>query len=222
MKLFNICIEYDVPTLLSLTNTETASEVEQKVQDLAASALDISSLELKRTSQPVSAANRPSESTNKKLAIDVLLHGCGFGLQPRELESKGLLLLNDTKFGTSVPPDESFEAVLNIRQATLYVVDHETMPSAEGPASPASSSQPNHSLHLQTYLLNKGYVAVSSIRSAQATLCVLEEGPSHDRFIDVELRDEFFLLETCADSTQTLIAVLNGLSPPAVANNDPK
>ncbi|KAG9514859.1 hypothetical protein KCU93_g9656, partial [Aureobasidium melanogenum] len=222
MKLFNICVEYDVPTLLSLTNTETASEVEQKVQDLAASALDISSLELKKTSQPVSAANRPSESTNKKLAIDVLLHGCGFGLQPRELESKGLLLLNDTKFGTSVPPDESFEAVLNIRRATLYVVDHEIMPSAEGPASPNSSSQPNHSLHLQTYLLNKGYVAVSSIRSAQATVCVLEEGPSHDRFIDVELRDEFFLLETCADSTQTLIAVLNGLSPPAVANNDPK
>ncbi|KAG9770006.1 hypothetical protein KCU95_g16300, partial [Aureobasidium melanogenum] len=222
MKLFNICVEYDVPTLLSLTNTETASEVEQKVQDLAASALDISSLELKKTSQPVSAANRPSESTNKKLAIDVLLHGCGFGLQPRELESKGLLLLNDTKFGTSVPPDESFEAVLNIRQATLYVVDHEIMPSAGGPASPTLSSQPNHSLHIQTYLLNKGYVAVSSIRSAQATVCVLEEGPSHDRFIDVELRDEFFLLETCADSTQTLISVLNGLSPPTVTNNDPK
>ncbi|KAG9598610.1 hypothetical protein KCU77_g5204, partial [Aureobasidium melanogenum] len=222
IKLFNICVEYDVPTLLSLTNTETASEVEQKVQDLAASALDIPSLELKKTSQPVPAANRPSENTNKKLAIDVLLHGCGFGLQPRELESKGLLLLNDTKFGTSVPPDESFEAVLNIRQATLYVVDHEIMPSAEEPASPTSSSQPNHSLHLQTYLLNKGYVAVSSIRSAQATVCVLEEGPSHYRFIDVELRDEFFLLETCADSTQTLIAVLNGLSPPAVANNDPK
>ncbi|KAG9591755.1 hypothetical protein KCU77_g7179, partial [Aureobasidium melanogenum] len=222
IKLFNICVEYDVPTLLSLTNTETASEVEQKVQDLAASALDISSLELKKTSQPAPAANRPSENTNKKLAIDVLLHGCGFGLQPRELESKGLLLLNDTKFGTSVPPDETFEAVLNVRQATLYVVDHEIMPSSEGPASTTSSSQPNHLLHLQTHLLNKGYVAVSSIRSAQATVCVSEEGPSHDRFIDIELRDEFFLLETCADSTQTLIAVLNGLSPPAVANNDPK
>ncbi|KEQ58400.1 uncharacterized protein M437DRAFT_59312 [Aureobasidium melanogenum CBS 110374] len=222
LKLFNICIEYDVPTLLSLTNTETASEVEQKVQDLAASALDISTLELKKTSQSAPVAKRPSESTKKKLAIDVLLHGCGFGLQPRELESKGLLLLNDTKFGTSVPPDESFEAVLNIRQATLYVVDHEVVPSAKGPASPTSSPQPNHSLHLQTYLLNKGYVAVSSIRSAQAIVCVLEEGPSRDRFIDVELRDEFFLLETCADSTQTLIAVLNGLSPPAVANNNPK
>ncbi|KAK6002849.1 hypothetical protein QM012_001599 [Aureobasidium pullulans] len=222
MKLFNICVEYDVPTLLSLTNTETASEVEQKVQDLTASALDIPSLELKKTSRPGTAGSRSSESANKKLAIDVLLHGCGLGLQPQDLESKGLLLLKDTKFGTSLPPNESFEAVLNIRQATFYVVDHEILPSAEGPVYPTSSSQPNHSLHLQTYLLDKGYVAVSSIRSAQATLCVLEEGPSHDRFIDVELRDEFFLLETCADSTQTLIAVLNGLSPPALANTDPK
>ncbi|KAI4752078.1 hypothetical protein E4T52_15590 [Aureobasidium sp. EXF-3400] len=222
VKLFNICVEYDVPTLLSLTSTETASEVEQKVQDLAASVLDSSSVGLKKTSPSIPDVNKPSGSTNKKLAIDVLIHGCALGLQPTELQSKGLLLLEDTKFGTSVPPDESFEAILNIRQATLYVADHEAVLSPDKPVSPASSSQPNHSLHLQNYLLDKGYVSVSSIRSAQATVCVLEDGPNYEKFIDVELRDEFFLLETCADSTQTLISVLNGLSPPALASNDPK
>jgi autophagy-related protein 2 len=222
VKLFNICVEYDVPTLLSLTSTETASEVERVVQDLAASALDIQSLGLNKSSAPVPDVNKSSGSANKKIAIDVLLQDCALGLQPTELESKGLFVLQDTKFVTAVPPDESFEAVLNIRQASLYVVDHETMLPPGDSASPTSSSQPNHSLRLQTHLLDNGYVSVSSIRSAQATVCVLEDGPDHERFIDVELRDEFFLLETCADSTQTLFSVLGGLSPPALANDDPK
>jgi autophagy-related protein 2 len=222
VKLFNICVEYDVPTLLSLTSTETASEVEQKVQDLAASVLNSSSRVINKTSQPASDISKSSNSAKKKIAIDVLLQKCALGLQPTELESKGLLLLQDTKFVTAVPPDESFDAVLNIRQASLYVVDHEITPPINDLASPASSSQPNHSLRLQSYLLDKGYVSVSSIRSAQATVCIIEDDPNHERFIDVELRDEFFLLETCADSTQTLISVLNGLSPPAIANNDPK
>ena len=222
VKLFNICVEYDVPTLLSLTSTQTALEVEQKVQDLAASVLDNPSPGFKKPSPPVSDVSKSTGSANKKLAVDVLLRGCALGLQPTDLKSKGLLILEDTKFGTSVPPDESFEAVLNIRQATLYVADHEAVLSPDNLTSPASSSQPNHSLRLQNYLLDRGYVSVSSIRSAQATVCVLEDGPNHEKFIDVELRDEFFLLETCADSTQTLISVLNGLSPPALANDDPK
>jgi autophagy-related protein 2 len=222
VKLFNICLEYDVPTLLSLTSTETASEVEQKVQDLATSVLNISSQVINDTSQPVSDISKSSGIAKKKIAIDVLLQECAFGLQPTDLESKGLFLLKDTKFVTAIPPDESFDAVLNIRQASLYVVDHGTMPPINIPASPASSSQPNYSLRLQSYLLDKGYVSVCSIRSAQATVCVHEDDSNHEKFIDVELRDEFFLLETCADSTQTLISVLNGLSPPALANDDPK
>ncbi|KEQ75910.1 hypothetical protein M436DRAFT_39489 [Aureobasidium namibiae CBS 147.97] len=222
VKLFNICVEYDVPTLLSLTSTQTALEVEQKAQDLAASLLENPNPGPKKTSPPVSDVSKSSGIVNKKLAIDVLLHGCALGLQPTELRSKGLLLLEDTKFGTSVPPDESFEAVLNIRQATLYVADHEAVLSPDSLISPTSSSQPNHSLRLQNNLLDRGYVSVSSIRSAQATVCVLEDDLNHDKFVDVELRDEFFLLETCADSTQTLISVLNGLSPPAIANDDPK
>jgi len=222
VKLFNICVEYDVPTLLSLTSTQTALEVEQKVQDLAASVLENPKPGPKKTSPPVSDVSKSSGSANKKLAIDVLLRGCALGLQPTELKSKGLFLLEDTKFGTSVPPDESFEAVLNIRQATLYVADHDTVLSPDSLISPASSSQPNHSLRLQNNLLDRSYVSVSSIRSAQATVSVIEDGLNHEKFVDVELRDEFFLLETCADSTQTLISVLNGLSPPAIANDDPK
>ncbi|CAD0032101.1 unnamed protein product [Aureobasidium pullulans] len=178
-KLFNICVEYDIPTLLSLTNTATASEVEHKVHDLATSVLDPSAFGLPNKSHPGVDSVKSSSSSSKTLDIDVLLHDCALGLQPRDLESKAVLLLKSTKFTTSVPPTESFEATLNMRTATLYIVDQTT-------ASPPDNTS------------------------------------NSEKFIDVELRDEFFLLETCADSTQTLIAVLNGLSPPAIANDDPK
>ncbi|THY30635.1 hypothetical protein D6D00_02728 [Aureobasidium pullulans] len=221
-KLFNICVEYDIPTLLSLTNTATASEVEHKVHDLATSVLDPSAFGLPNKSHPGVDSVKSSSSSSKTLDIDVLLHDCALGLQPRDLESKAVLLLTNTKFTTSVPPTESFEATLNMRTATLYIVDQTTASPPDNTVSPGISSQPNHSLRLQSYLLQKGYVTVTTIGSAQATVCITEDKSNSEKFIDVELRDEFFLLETCADSTQTLIAVLNGLSPPAIANDDPE
>jgi autophagy-related protein 2 len=222
MKLFNICVEYDVATLLSLTSTKTASEVEQKVQDLTASILESSALQIKELSTSAADPSKASGSIGKKLALDVLLHDCALGLQPKDLESKGLILLKNSKFGTAVPSAESVEAKLDIRQATVYVVDGKNTAAHNTQDTPGLASQPNHAFCLQTYLLDEGYVAVSSIRSAQAIVSVVADHSTSENFIDVELRDEFFLLETCADSTQTLIAVLNGLSPPAVANNDLK
>ncbi|KAI5198789.1 hypothetical protein E4T39_06609 [Aureobasidium subglaciale] len=221
VKLFNICVEYDVPTLLSLTSTETAAEVEQKVQDLATSILDISASGLKDPS-PVLEPEKLAEDSTEKLAINVVLHDCAIGLQPRDLQSKGVLVLKNTKFSTSVPIDESLHAVLDIRQAILYVADHETITPLDNSAPPTSFSHPNSSARLQQYLLDKGYVSVNSIRSAQITLSIVEDRIKSEKLIDVEFRDEFFLLETCADSTQTLVSILNGLSPPTIASNDPR
>ncbi|KAI5245548.1 hypothetical protein E4T43_03097 [Aureobasidium subglaciale] len=221
VKLFNICVEYDVPTLLSLTSTQTAAEVEQKVQDLATSVLDITASGLKDPSAALESES-PTEDSTEKLAINVVLHDCAIGLQPRDLQSKGLLILKNTRFGTSVPMNESLHAVLNIRQATLYVADCETIAPPGNSAAPTPFPQSNYSPRLQQYLLNKGYVSVNSIRSAQVTLSIVEDHIKSEKHIDVEFRDEFFLLETCADSTQTLISILNGLSPPTIASNDPR
>jgi autophagy-related protein 2 len=38
--------------------------------------------------------------------------------------------------------------------------------------------------------------------------------------VDLEIRDDLLLIESCADSTQTMIAVFNGLKPPAVETDE--
>lgn len=222
VKLFNICLEYSVPTLLALTSSRTAFEVEQKVQDVAASILEASIQGFGEISLTENDVERSPGHNSKGLLVDILLLDSAIGLKPNGLDAKGILLLENTKFSTTVPQAEPLEATLEVREAALFIVDSESTASFEPNASPSYNAQPNHSLRLRSYLTGKGYVSVSSIRAAQAIVSVTESESEMDKLIDIEFRDELFLLETCADSTQTMIAILNSLSPPALTNDDPK
>jgi autophagy-related protein 2 len=71
-------------------------------------------------------------------------------------------------------------------------------------------------------LSNMGYVPVCYISSAVATLKVMQLEVGGEKSLDVELRDDLLILETCADSTQTLVAILNGLTPPTPPNTSLK
>lgn len=67
-------------------------------------------------------------------------------------------------------------------------------------------------------LIDMGYVPVSSISSATVTAKLMRLSEDGTKSVDVELRDNLLILETCADSTQTLIAIVNGLQPPTPAS----
>ena len=54
--------------------------------------------------------------------------------------------------------------------------------------------------------------------AARAIARVEKPSGSRPQTIDVELINELLLLETCADSTQTLMATLSGLAPPSPPN----
>lgn len=75
------------------------------------------------------------------------------------------------------------------------------------------SSVITQSTQTQAYV-NKGYVPVSSVSSAMAVVKIMHNTENKTKHVDVELRDDLLILETCADSTQTLISILNGLQPP--------
>jgi autophagy-related protein 2 len=66
-----------------------------------------------------------------------------------------------------------------------------------------------------------GYVSVSYISSAQVKFQMMraENGESTS---DIEVRDDLFVLESCADSTQTLIGIFNGLAPPSIPSKTTK
>ncbi|KAI9879085.1 MAG: autophagy- protein 2, partial [Watsoniomyces obsoletus] len=51
--------------------------------------------------------------------------------------------------------------------------------------------------------------------SALASVRISQDEATQTQHLDVEFKNSLLFLETCADSTQTLIQILNGLSPPA-------
>jgi autophagy-related protein 2 len=59
-----------------------------------------------------------------------------------------------------------------------------------------------------------GYVPMVTISSAMITLRVI------DKAVELEIRDDLLFIESCADSTQTMIAIFSGLNPPAPENNE--
>lgn len=63
---------------------------------------------------------------------------------------------------------------------------------------------------------NMGFVPVSYISSAVFSINMLPPDAGGNKSVDIEVRDDLLILETCADSTQTLIGLLNGLAPPSL------
>lgn len=219
IKLFNLCVEYSVPTIVALLVGDTPPETDNAVNEIDASILSITGIELE---QGLPSPSNQSEATARpvrRLGVDVLLHDCAIGLQPHELNSKGVFVLSDTKLSTVVPPEDTVLATLELRRASLHITDQVT----DSTQPTETSIRPVHPAdRVSQHLVAQGFVSVSSIMSAKAVVNISKSKVDMTQCIEVEVRDELFLLETCADSTQTLISILNGLSPPAPPRNEPK
>lgn len=219
IKMFNLCLEYSVATLVDLTGTGSSATFEHPISDIASSMLDSIALGIEGVQD--SPIHPAAARSNKKFGLDVLLHDCALGLQPTDSQAKGMLVLTNTKFGTTLPVSANFAAILELHKASLYIVDRQHEPNNTRPAT--KIPQQGQILdRLASHLVAQGFVSVSSIMAAKVMVNVTEDDVTKKQIIDLDVRDELFLLETCADSTQTLIMIFNGLSPPAPATSDPK
>ncbi len=206
VKLYNMVLEYSVPVLLDLTSMHQEVETEQLVSKLAAS---VAELVAQRSSRGEDA---PDASIAQCTQIDVLIHDSGIGLKPQSADAKALFVLGDASISTTLPPKKDFKVDLRLRKASLFVADQVitdpvelTTPSRGAPRSTAISSK------LTSMLSRRGYVSVASMMSAHIIANL--EGDI-EKAVDVNVSTELLLLETCADSTQTLITVMNGLALP--------
>lgn len=217
IKLFNVCIEYSIPTFLALTGLDATAAAEEIVNDIATSVVALAGPPLTdATSHSDMQAESPTRS-NKKLSVDLLLHDCALGLKPRDSAAKGLFVLNNTRFTTVIPPDETFEAALELRRASFFITDDDVEAlHLHNQAKPTSSDR------LTSALSAHGFVPAGSIMSARVGVVIEKDELAQSQSVSVDFSTQLIVLETCADSTQTLIAVLNGLSPPLPPSKEPK
>ncbi|KAL8836692.1 MAG: hypothetical protein Q9170_002824 [Blastenia crenularia] len=223
LKLYNVRVEYHIAFILAIMKWHGGVQGEEIFSDMASSIATLTEKTRwreKRSSSRhnVSALQQKSADKYTALRLDVTIRDSLVGLNPRKSSSKGIILLADTHFAGTVPKDQEATATLEIRKAALLIIDkYENIKQPQMDLDAASS----HATVSQLQILEAmGYVSVSSISAARVLLQVTHEQESSSKSIDVEIKDDLFVLESCADSTQTLQVILNGLAPPSPQSKD--
>jgi autophagy-related protein 2 len=212
-KLFNICAEYRVSTLMAALGISEDGTVDDIALGIAASVATITGASSPQTLSRQSSQVSPSATpTNKPLRVDLLMRNCAIGMNPRKIPSKGLFVLTEAHIaGKQVKSD--YSVTLELRKASVHAIDD--IARLEEEYERIASTAPaliNRHLH---ELRELGFVSLSSISAATVLVNIAGDGKDQPQLVNVEFKNELFVLESCADSTQTLIAILNGLQPPA-------
>lgn len=217
VKLWNLKVEYSVPTLVAILGLSEQASGDEVTAHLAASiaALTDGGRSVGPSRNTLGHVTPPDDlrsSTSRPLEFEVVLRDCIIGLNPLELPSKILVVMTEARVSAALPKHQDIKATVELNKAAILVIDNiaNTSPSI---TKNKRRSYDGGSTQVSV-LRDMGFVSVSYISSAQAIVQVISDRNGEDSCVDVELRDNLLVLESCADSTQTLIAALSGLSPP--------
>ncbi|CRG87749.1 Autophagy-related protein 2 [Talaromyces islandicus] len=212
VKLYNLRVEYIVSALMALLGLGDDTTSEDLAVHLANSVANITDLQtsLHQTMSPAASAIYKPETKPYKLSVS--LRDCVVGLNPRDMPAKGLVVFTFAKFMGSLEKEVASEANFEIKKATVMIIDDtENIDSVDTSNQRSISAAQSEQIKGFT---DKGFVPVSFISSAMISAKINHPGNDGTKSVDIEVRDDLLILETCADSTQTFIGLLNGLSPP--------
>ncbi|EED17395.1 autophagy regulatory protein Atg2, putative [Talaromyces stipitatus ATCC 10500] len=214
VKLHGLRVEYTLPSIiafLGLGHDTTPDELAVKMASSVANLADLTTSQIGGLSFGDYGGSEP-DSNPFKLAVS--LRDCVVGLNPRDMPAKGLAVFTYAKFKCINQDKGISEANFEIRKATLMIIDDVQMVGTGDNISRRTI------VDSQNEQVNKfadmGFVPVSYISSTILSVTIQSPDAAGDKTMDVELRDDLLILETCADSTQTLISLLNGLAPPSL------
>ncbi|KAI4953488.1 hypothetical protein J4E91_002335 [Alternaria rosae] len=210
VKLFNLCIEYRVSTIMAALGIAEDGTVDDLALGLASSVATVTGASSPKTdSRQSSQASSPVTAVSQPLQVDLLLRDCAIGLNPRKSLSKGLFVLTEAHVAGKQAKN-NYSVTVDLRKASMHAIDDiARLEEDHGPVS----TVPTTNSHLSG-LKNLGYVSLSSISAAKIFVKIGGDGQEHPQLVDVEFKNELFVIESCADSTQTLITILSGLQPP--------
>ncbi|KFA74622.1 hypothetical protein S40288_05836 [Stachybotrys chartarum IBT 40288] len=221
LKLLGISIDYRVPTIMDFLGLEEDATPQDFEASLAASVANLGDqAHSALAGQPLS----PTVNTRagKPMTLDVGFRDCLIGLNPLNLASRMVVVLTEAHLSVVLPKDVETKAVMDINKASILLVDDVAQAAAAG--SSASSRRRSSTAVMSRQVADmcaKGYVDVCYISSAKAIVNV-SPGPEDEKQVEVEVRDDLLVLETCADSMQTLIALANALKPPTPPSKENK
>ncbi|KFY64762.1 hypothetical protein V496_03049 [Pseudogymnoascus sp. VKM F-4515 (FW-2607)] len=224
LKLWNLRLEYNVPTLMTLLGLKDTATTEDMATGIAASVATLTdrkqiSLAMQRGE---TKETRPKSQESKSLTVDVAIRECILGLNPLGLPSKVLVVMTEGHVSAVLPEDNNTHVTAEMGKGSLVVIDDVANITAPTLANKSRRQSFDGGSSQVADLCSRGFVCLGYVAAAKAIVRVSTGKTPGEKNIDVELRDELFVLETCADSTQTLIAALAALAPPSPPSKEVK
>ncbi|KAI9163080.1 Autophagy-related protein [Paramyrothecium foliicola] len=221
LKLHDLMFDYRVPTvmdILGLAEDATPQDFEAGLAASVASLGDQAHVALARPPPSPTEKAKPK----KPVTLNIGFQDCLLGLNPLNLPSKLAIALTEALLEVVLPEDVETKATLNINKASVLLIDDvgQTTTDRLGGSRGRRSSSTTTSRQVAD-MCALGYVDICYISSAKAVVDV-KPGMEGEKQIEVELRDDLLVLETCADSMQTLITLANALSPPTPPSKENK
>lgn len=225
VKIQNLRLEYHVSTIMAMMGLSEDITTEAIVSSLVSSIATLTDRQqverlTPKLSSQESSDSEKSSSGSKPVRLEISIRDSIIGLNPRNSPARGLIVLTNAQLNGALPKEDEANAIFEVKKASLMVVDNQKN-IIQGNKSTRATSRNDQSNQLQE-LLDSGFVSVSYISSAKIILKVVKLDSDGSKCHDVEIRDDLFVLESCADSTQTLIAILNGLKPPVPPSTELK
>ena len=218
VKLYNLCFEYRTTTLMAIMGLQEDVSHEEYLCDMISSVATLTS----RTPIPSPAPKLSSQSsassersmTGPKIPIvDLQLKEISVGLNPRGCIAKARLILHQAHMISSTSAHNEVQTIMDITKASIMETD--------GKSGTPGTQPLNTNDNLQGFL-GTGYVLIGTLTAAKINLRVVHPRGDVGRMVDAEVAGALLVLETCADSTQTLQIICNKLGPPTPRSTELK
>lgn len=227
IRMRNISFEYRVPTAMDILGLSSESTPQDFDAMLAASVANLGEKahHVLVRGEPLTQSSVGSSKTEatKPTVVNVDFRNCLIGLNPLGLTSKLAIILVDTHVEASVPRDDDVNAVASLRKAAILLIDDVSLLESAQPTTMARrrGSDAQRPMDMVSSLCSKGYVNICQISSARATVQATTDDDG-EKCVNVDLRDDLLVLETCADSFHTLTALAGALKPPTPPSKEVK
>lgn len=218
VKVHSLRLEYYVSTLMAAMNFLSDDDPEYQVSNMVSSIATIKVGRHATDSSPPSLSQSSSKSdkyatSSRPLRLIIAITDSVVGLNPMNCPSQGLVVLSNAQLNGIAPKVGEVQVTLEIKRASMLIIDDKSNVNPDKEMR-RPGVQDNRGNQIQNFL-DSGFVSVSYISSAKASMTIAKSETSESQLLDVEIRDDLLVLESCADSTQTLLTILNGLKPPA-------
>ncbi|KAG5928249.1 hypothetical protein E4U42_000969 [Claviceps africana] len=225
LKLQDLRFEYRVATIMDFLDLGIDATPQDFEAGLAASVANLGDQAHGVLAPPCSAtATDKATTSSKPTVLDIGLRDCVIGLNPYKLPSKLAIALTDAHVEAVLPHNSRTKVSVGINKASILLTDdvrklHDNS-AGSAPGVPRVRSSSSVSKQVEE-MCARGFVDICYISSASVVANIVPVQDSATR-VEVEVRDDLLVLETCADSTQTLIALANALNPPTPPSKENK